>query len=76
MSLAGFAGRVRINAPFPSAARSQNAAILATQIVSRVREALSVELPLRALFETPILGELAALIDTLRSVRRENPLRT
>jgi amino acid adenylation domain-containing protein len=37
--------------------------LLATQVVSRVREAFSVELPLRDLFATPRLGDLAGHIE-------------
>ncbi|MDE1165517.1 MAG: amino acid adenylation domain-containing protein [Pseudomonas sp.] len=35
--------------------------LLATQVVSRVREALDIELALRTLFETPVLADFAAL---------------
>ncbi|MEE8587430.1 MAG: amino acid adenylation domain-containing protein, partial [Acidobacteriota bacterium] len=38
----------------------------ATQVISRIRRALGVELGLRAVFETPLLAELAGLIDEAR----------
>ncbi len=37
--------------------------LLATQLVSRVREAFQTELPVRQLFETPVLSDLAAWLD-------------
>jgi acyl carrier protein len=44
--------------------------LLATQFVSRVREALCVELPLRALFEHPTIAELAEAVDGMTASRR------
>jgi acyl carrier protein len=52
--------------------------LLATQLVSRVRQACGVEIPVRALFETPTIAGLAATVDSARraSQRPESvPLR-
>ncbi|HKS08544.1 MAG TPA: amino acid adenylation domain-containing protein [Pyrinomonadaceae bacterium] len=59
--------------------------LLATQVVSRIKEALSVDLPLTRLFQTPVLSELAQFIEQhlrpenhveppLQPVSREHPL--
>jgi non-ribosomal peptide synthetase component F/acyl carrier protein len=40
--------------------------LLSTQVLSRVREAFGVELPLRALFEAPALAAFAARVDAAR----------
>ncbi len=40
--------------------------LLATQMVPRLRAAFGIELPLRAIFEAPVLGSLAARIEEVR----------
>ncbi len=40
--------------------------LLATRVVSRLREVFAVELPVRAIFEHPTVGELARLVEAAR----------
>jgi amino acid adenylation domain-containing protein len=50
--------------------------LLAIRLVSRLREALNLELPLRAIFEHQTLGALAAHIESLRSAAATDLLPT
>lgn len=45
--------------------------LLATQVISRLREALYVDLPLREVFEHPTIGELAQVISRLQMQQLE-----
>jgi amino acid adenylation domain-containing protein len=47
--------------------------LMATRLVSRVRDAFGAELPLRAVFEAPALGDLAARIESERGTARPAP---
>jgi amino acid adenylation domain-containing protein len=44
--------------------------LLATQVISRVRQQFQIELPLRALFESPTVSELARVITRTREQQR------
>ena len=50
--------------------------LLATQLISRVRNTFNVELPLRSLFESPTLVELASVIIELENLRKNGNANT
>ena len=45
---------------------------MATQLISRVRKAFDVELPLRCLFEFPTISELATVLEEYRKTDQEH----
>ncbi|MFN2514176.1 MAG: phosphopantetheine-binding protein, partial [Pyrinomonadaceae bacterium] len=47
--------------------------LLAMQVVSRVRQNMEVELPLRALFEEPTVAGLSLAVAQRQGVRRDSP---
>jgi acyl carrier protein len=48
--------------------------LLATQIVSRIREALRVDLALRSLFEKSTVAKLSDHLETIRRAGKQDPL--
>jgi acyl carrier protein len=45
--------------------------LMATRVTSRIRQAFNVEMPLRALFETPTISELAESLEEMLNSERE-----
>jgi amino acid adenylation domain-containing protein len=48
--------------------------LLATQVVSRVREAMQVDIPLRSLFESPTVAAMAAVVQAAGGLRNAPPI--
>jgi len=46
--------------------------LLATQVISRLRERFSVEIPMRAMFDQPLVSGLAEAVERARMVARED----
>jgi acyl carrier protein len=47
--------------------------LLAARVIGRVRRELAIELPVKSLFERPVLADLAAYIDALRAASASGP---
>ncbi len=50
--------------------------LLGTRLIAHIREAFGVEIPLRMLFEKPVLSDLAAFLEAVSMVRSDSPIRS
>ncbi|MEL6438033.1 MAG: non-ribosomal peptide synthetase [Cyanobacteria bacterium J06621_8] len=50
--------------------------LLATQVISKLRKAFEIELPLRSLFEAPTVAQLVVQIEAMLTVRQLQPIDT